>query len=84
MPHGRVVHCSTFRAMRLRLMIDGAKSFIPLPWNYRGGRGTTSAGYCYAVWLRHMLLVHQCGLSANPQTGAQMPGYRFLAIEAAL
>ena len=61
--------------MRLRLMIGGAKSFSPLPWNYRGTGGTTSVEYCYAVWLRHMVLVHQCGLSTNPQTLVELgPG----------
>ena len=61
--------------MRLRMMAGGAKSFFPLPWNYRGTGGTISAEYCYAVWLRHMVLVHQCGLSTNPQTLVELgPG----------
>jgi len=61
--------------MRLRLMIGGAKSYIPLPWSYRGTGGTTSAEYCYAVWLRHLVLVHQSGLSTNPPTLVELgPG----------
>jgi hypothetical protein len=56
-------------------MIGGAKSYIPLPWNYRGTGGTISAEYCYAVWLRHLVLVHRCGLSTNPRTLVELgPG----------
>jgi hypothetical protein len=56
-------------------MLGGAKSFVPLSWNYRGTGGTTSAEYCYAVWLRHMVLVHRCGLPTSPQTLVELgPG----------
>ena len=52
--------------MRLRLLIVGSKSFIPLPWNSRGTRGTTSAEHCYALWLRHLNLMHRGELVTEP------------------
>jgi hypothetical protein len=44
----------------LRPMLGGLKSFVP-GVDYRGSGGTTSARYCYAVWLRHLALLAQHG-----------------------
>lgn len=36
---------------------------------------TTSARYCYAVWLRHLIHARNCGLSGIPETVAELgPG----------
>jgi hypothetical protein len=40
----------------LRPLLGGIKSLAP-GVDYRGSGGTTSARYCYAVWLRHLALL---------------------------
>ena len=40
----------------LRPLLGGIKSFVP-GVDYRGSGGTTSARYCYAVWLRHLAML---------------------------
>ncbi|MCK4625903.1 MAG: methyltransferase domain-containing protein, partial [Phycisphaerae bacterium] len=37
--------------------------------------GTDSARYCYSVWLRHLVMVHQSGLDTRPKVVAELgPG----------
>lgn len=46
----------------LRPLLGGLKSFAP-GVDYRGSGGTTSARYCYAVWLRHLALLSTHGFA---------------------
>jgi hypothetical protein len=51
-------------------LIPGVKRFVVT----RTG-GTDSARYCYAVWLRHLLMAYENGLSVQPKTVAEIgPG----------
>lgn len=61
--------------MNLRLLLGGLKGYLPVPWDYTGTGGSTSFDYCYAVWLRHLVLVHQQGLDTRPATLVELgPG----------
>lgn len=55
--------------LRLRLLLGGVKSMLPLlrP-SYRGTGGTADARYSYSVWLRHLRLLAAGGLDAAPRT----------------
>ena len=65
-------------------MLSGIASCLPggnkmLFGRYRASRpdaGTSSAGYCYAVWLRHLVLCHRYGgLDGVPKVVAELgPG----------
>ena len=49
----------------MRLLLGGLKSYLPLPARaFTGTGGTDAAGYCYSVWLRHLRLLHQAGITA--------------------
>ena len=54
------------------VLVKGALTFVPglLAFSNRFRRrkdGTVSARYCYSVWLRHLVMAHDRGLSTNPQ-----------------
>ena len=54
------------------VLVKGALTFVPglLAFSDRFRRptaGTVSARYCYSVWLRHLVMAHDRGLSTNPQ-----------------
>ena len=59
-------------------LIKGLASFIPWVYTtfarYCTG-GTNSARYCYSVWLRHLVMAYENGLSTNPRVVAELgPG----------
>lgn len=65
--------------MRAKAMLRGLLSHVPgfdtLVSRIRDGGGTASGGYCYSVWLRHVVMAHDAGLNTNPKTVAELgPG----------
>lgn len=66
--------------MNTRLVIMTAKGFIAyipgLDWlRYRGKGSPFSARYCYTVWLRHLVMARQNGLTSIPSAVAELgPG----------
>ena len=61
--------------MNLRLLLGGVKSYLPIRSDYTGTGGSTSADYCYGIWLRHLVLVHRQGLETRPDTLVELgPG----------
>ena len=46
----------------LRLVGGGIKSFFPRMQDRSGTGGTVEARYCYAVWLRHLLMIADAGV----------------------
>lgn len=58
--------------MILRPIARGLLSYLPAVEKRRAGttRGTSSARYCYSVWLRHLVLAHEAGLV---RTGTPVP-----------
>jgi hypothetical protein len=67
------------REMRLAPVARGLLTYVPalndlLPASRSVGH-TTSAQYCYGVWLKHLTLLHAHGMTAMPQTLAELgPG----------
>src|SRR5712691_8294749 len=61
----------------MRQMLFGAATYVPGVYSLvakRQGEGH-SARYCYAVWLRHLVLAHRHGLNALPRAVAELgPG----------
>jgi SAM-dependent methyltransferase len=60
-----------------RRLVTGLLSYVPggLRLGRRGTGGTTSARYCYAVWLRHLALAHAAGATTPPDAVAELgPG----------
>jgi SAM-dependent methyltransferase len=58
-------------------LVTGLLTFLPGFSRFAGRRtgGTTSARYCYAVWLRHLVKAHQAGVSVPPRSLAELgPG----------
>jgi hypothetical protein len=58
-------------------ILKGAATWVP--WLYKPERGRTggtiAARYCYAVWLRHLVLLESCGLSTHYRSVAELgPG----------
>ena len=54
------------------VLVKGALTFVPGVFAFssrfrRRKGGTVSARYCYSVWLRHLVMAHDRGLSTNPQ-----------------
>ncbi|HEY5971425.1 MAG TPA: methyltransferase domain-containing protein [Pseudoxanthomonas sp.] len=66
--------------MQVSTIVKGALTFIPgitkaLPGIGIGTGGTNSASYCYGVWLKHLVLLHESGLRQVPDTVAELgPG----------
>ena len=59
----------------LRGLLSYVPGFDPLIGRRRIGGGTSSARYCYSVWLRHLTLAHAGGLTTIPATIAELgPG----------
>lgn len=63
--------------MNFRQLAHGLASF--LPWApeslNKGTGGTSSARYCYCIWLRHLVLARDGGMSAFPRVVAELgPG----------
>jgi len=56
--------------MKIRTLLGGIASYIPELYALfsRGTGGTISARYCYGVWLRHLVMAHENGLSIQPDT----------------
>lgn len=62
---------------RLKSMAHGLATFVPFVKSIlaRGTGGTTSARYCYSVWLRHLVMAQGTGLNTLPQVIAELgPG----------
>src|SRR2546428_4351319 len=58
-------------------VLKGIVTFMPGVKNFVAKRtgGTDSARYCYAVWLRHLLMAYENGLSVEPKIVAEIgPG----------
>jgi SAM-dependent methyltransferase len=63
--------------MQLWPIAKGAATWIPFLYSARRGRtgGTSNARYCYSVWLRHLVRMHDAGLSVGPRSVAELgPG----------
>jgi hypothetical protein len=63
--------------MKVTQVLYGLSTFIPgvVPIFGRGGGGTKSARYCYAVWMRHLVAAFESGLWSNPKSVAELgPG----------
>jgi len=64
-------------AVKTRSLIVGMATYIPGLQSLTGRKtgGTVSARYCYAVWLRHLSLLHRHGLPTTFETVAELgPG----------
>jgi hypothetical protein len=63
--------------MKITPVLKGVATLIPGVRNFilqRTG-GTDSARYCYAVWLRHLLMAHENGFASQPKIVAEIgPG----------
>jgi methyltransferase family protein len=63
--------------LNMNPVMKGALTFIPGMTNIlpeRGGQ-TNSARYCYGVWLKHLVMLHQSGMREIPKTLAELgPG----------
>lgn len=58
----------------VRPLLGGLKSFLPRV-DFRGSGGSTSARYCYAVWLRHVAAMRDAGVGAPRGTLVELgPG----------
>lgn len=59
-----------------RLVLRGIATYVPgLSKFTSGGGGTSSARYCYSVWLRHLSMIHKNGLITRPDVIAELgPG----------
>lgn len=58
--------------MKIKVVFRGIIKII-WPWLYnflkkRGTGGTDSASYCYSVWLRHIILLHENGMYNLPKS----------------
>jgi len=62
--------------MKVRSLVSGVLSITPL-WKrtQKESGGTDSSRYCYSVWLRHLSIAHELGLSTRPNSIAELgPG----------
>lgn len=63
--------------MKIRILIRGVLGYLPfiLTPHKKGTGGTSSARYCYSVWLRHLSLLKESGMQKLPETIAEIgPG----------
>jgi len=63
--------------VRVRAVLSGAATFLPVLRNHvcRGTGGSSSARYCYSVWLRHLVYAEQSGCNPLVPTLAELgPG----------
>jgi len=62
--------------MKVKPMIRGLTTYIPGISNISKSKGRTNeARYCYSVWLRHLVMAHNNGLSTEPKVIAELgPG----------
>ena len=62
----------------VRQLIKGLATFVPGAYSLLSRKrtgGTESSRYCYSVWLRHLVMAHESGLSSNPKAVAELgPG----------
>ena len=64
-------------SIKARSLAIGAATYIPGLRNLTGRKtgGTVSARYCYSVWLRHLCMLHQHGLTTTFETVVELgPG----------
>jgi hypothetical protein len=54
--------------MILKPVVRGLLTYVPAVDKYiaKSTRGTSSARYCYSVWLRHLVMAHERGVLATP------------------
>ena len=58
----------------IKPLLCGLLTYAPFRREHRGG-GTASARYCYAVWMRHLVMLAKNGLSTRPRVVAELgPG----------
>jgi hypothetical protein len=58
-------------------LLKGMLTYVPGLYGLvaGGSGGTTSARYCYSVWLRHLVTAHEAGLPTEPRAVAELgPG----------
>jgi len=63
--------------MGLKHIVRGVLTYVPEIEKIMPSRtgGTNSARYCYSVWLRHLVMAKQAGLSTRPKVVAELgPG----------
>ncbi len=63
--------------MGIKHIIKGIATYLPGMGRFTCRRtgGTDSARYCYSVWLRHLVMIHQAGLDTYPKVVAELgPG----------
>lgn len=65
--------------LKAKLILIGLRSYFPflIPERKKrmGGGSTSSARYCYSVWLRHLVKAHKNGLQDFPKSAAELgPG----------
>jgi SAM-dependent methyltransferase len=70
---------SAFPRWKLPHLVKGTLTWIPIldAWRKRhaSAAGPESPTYCYAVWLRHLVLLHACGFQINvARVGELGPG----------
>lgn len=58
----------------LKPLLHGLRTYFPFHREKSGG-GTASARYCYAVWMRHLVMLEKNGLPTRPEVVAELgPG----------
>lgn len=63
--------------MNIKILLRAIAANIPKLHKvvFKSTGGTTSARYCYSVWLRHLVMAHKNGLLENPKVIAELgPG----------
>src|SRR5258705_10738884 len=61
----------------MRQMLFGAATYVPGVYSLvtKGQREGNSARYCYAVWLRHLVVAHRYALNVRPKIVVELgPG----------